>query len=82
MATTNNVQGYEPPRPTTLERQVQNLMAAVEHLTKQNHDWRNNYVKEMQDTMFKRKTRKTVQNGRNKRGQRVVMHRADQSGGT
>ena len=38
MATTNNVQGYEPPRPTTLERQVQNLMAAVEHLTKQNHD--------------------------------------------
>ena len=38
MATTNNVQGDEPPRSTALERQVQTLMAAVEHLTKQNHD--------------------------------------------
>ena len=37
MATTNNVQGDEP-RPTALERQVQTLMAAVERLTKQNHD--------------------------------------------
>ena len=38
MATTNNVQGDEPPRSTALERQVQTLMTAVEHLTKQNHD--------------------------------------------
>ena len=38
MAATNNVQGDEPPRPTALERQVQTLAAAVEHLTKQNHD--------------------------------------------
>ena len=38
MATTNNVQGDELPRPTALERQVQTLMAAVERLTKQNHD--------------------------------------------
>ena len=38
MATTNNVQGDEPPRPTALERQVQTLMAAVECLKKQNHD--------------------------------------------
>ena len=38
MATTNNIQGDEPPRPTTLERQVQTLMATVERLTKQNHD--------------------------------------------
>ena len=38
MATTNNVQEDEPPRSTTLERQVQTLMAAVEGLTKQNHD--------------------------------------------
>ena len=38
MATTNNVQGDEPPRSTALERQVQTLMAAMEHLTKQNHD--------------------------------------------
>ena len=38
MATTNNVQGDEPPRSTALERQVQTFMAAVERLTKQNHD--------------------------------------------
>ena len=37
MATTNDVQGDEP-RPTALERQVQTLVAAVERLTKQNHD--------------------------------------------
>ena len=39
MATTNNVQGDELPRSTTLERQVQTLVAAGEHLTKQNHDF-------------------------------------------
>ena len=38
MATTNDVQSDELPRPTALERQVQNLAAAVERLTKQNHD--------------------------------------------
>ena len=38
MATTNNGQGDEPPRSTALERQVQTHMAAVERLTKQNHD--------------------------------------------
>ena len=38
MATTNNVQGDESPRSTALERQVQTLITAVEHLTKQNHD--------------------------------------------
>ena len=38
MATTNNGEGDESPRSTTLERQVQTLMAAVERLTKQNHD--------------------------------------------
>ena len=37
MATTNNNQRDEP-RTTTLERQVQTLAAAVERLTKQNHD--------------------------------------------
>ena len=37
MATTNNVQGDEP-HTTTLERQVQTLAVAVEHLTKQNHN--------------------------------------------
>ena len=38
MATTNNFQGDEPLRSTALEWQVQTLMAAVERLTKQNHD--------------------------------------------
>ena len=38
MAITNNVQGDEPPRSIALERQDQTLAAAVEHLTKQNHD--------------------------------------------
>ena len=38
MATTNNIQGDEPPRSITLKRQVQTLMAVVEHLMKQNHD--------------------------------------------
>ena len=37
MATTNDVQSEEPPRPIALERQVQTLAAAVERLTKQNH---------------------------------------------
>ena len=37
MATTNNAQGDEP-RTTALERQVQTLAAAIECLTKQNHD--------------------------------------------
>ena len=38
MTTTNNSQGDKPPRSTALERQVQTLMVAVVHLTKQNHD--------------------------------------------
>ena len=38
MATNNNVQEDELLRSTALERQVQTLAAAVERLTKQNHD--------------------------------------------
>ena len=38
MTITNNSQGDKPPRSTALERQVQTLMVAVVHLTKQNHD--------------------------------------------
>ena len=34
---TNNYQG-DKPRTTALERQVQTLAAAIERLTKQNHD--------------------------------------------
>ena len=37
MVTTNNVQGDEP-HITTLERQIQTLVAVVECLTKQNHN--------------------------------------------
>ena len=37
MATINNVQGDEPC-PTALERKIQTLTVAVEHLTQQNHD--------------------------------------------
>ena len=37
MTTTNNVQGDEP-HAMALERQVQTLVVAVEHLIKQNHD--------------------------------------------
>ena len=37
MATTNNIQG-DKPCTTALERQVQTITAAVERLTKQNHD--------------------------------------------
>ena len=44
--------------------------------------WRNNYVKETHDRMFKRKIRKIVSNKGNQKGQRVVTHQADQSGET
>ena len=37
MATINDIQEEEPPM-TALERQVQTFVAAVERLTKQNHD--------------------------------------------
>ena len=37
MTTTNNAQGDEP-RTTSLERQVQTLIAAVKRLIKQNHN--------------------------------------------
>ena len=53
MATTNNGQGDEPPRSTALERQVQTLMAAVECLTKQNHD--------LEEQLRQRDTRHNVQ---------------------
>ena len=81
MATTNNVQGDEPPR-STLERQVQTLMTTVERLTKQNHDLEEHCVREIQDTMFKRITRKTVLNEGSQRSQRAVTHQVDQNGRT
>ena len=44
--------------------------------------WRNNYVKETQDTMFKRKTGVIVLNEGDLKGQRAVMSPADSNGGT
>ena len=44
--------------------------------------WRNNYVKETQDTMFKRKTGVIVLNEGDLKGQRAVTIPVDQSGGT
>ena len=67
MGTTNNFQGDKSLRFTELERQVLTLMAAVEHLTKQNHDLEEQ-LRQRQDTTFKRKTKKTVPNKGNKRG--------------
>ena len=63
MATTNSIQGDEPPRSTALERQVQTLMVAIERLTKQNHDLeeqlcqrdaRHDVQEENQDDSFER----------------------------
>ena len=78
MATTNNGQGDEPLRYTALERQVQTLMAVVERLM----IWRNNYVKEMHDTIFKRKTRVTIPNEGDPKGQTAVTSPVDPNGGT
>ena len=44
--------------------------------------WRNNYVKETQDTIFKRKTWVTVPNEGDSKGQRAVMSPVDPNSGT
>ena len=82
MATTNNVQEDEPPRSTALERQVQTLAAAVERLTKHNHDLEeqlrqrdagHNVQEENQGDSSERKDLK---------GQRAVTSLVDRNGGT
>ena len=82
MATTNNAQEDEPPRSTALERQVQTLAAAVERLTKQNHDLEeqlrqrdagHNVQEENQGDSSERKDLK---------GQRAVTSPVNRSGGT
>ena len=82
MATTNNGQGDEPSRSTALERQVQTLMAAWNASRNRTMIWRNNYVKETQDTMFKRKTRETIPNEGDPKGQRDVTSLPNQNGKT
>ena len=77
MATTNNFQEDEPSRSTALERQVQTLMAAVEHLTKQNHDLEEQLRQRDAGHNIQEETKKTVPNEGNKRGQKAVMHQAD-----
>ena len=44
--------------------------------------WRNNYVKETQDTMLKRKTRVTIPNEGDPKGQRAVTSPTDLNDGT
>ena len=63
MVTTNNVQGDESLRSTALERQVQTLMAAVERLTKQNHDLEEQLRQRDAGHNVRRKTRGTAPNG-------------------
>ena len=43
LATINNVQ-EDKPQPTTLEKQVQVLTAAVECLTRQTRSWKSSYI--------------------------------------
>ena len=82
MATTNNVQGDEPPQSTALERQIQTFMAAMKCLMKENH-----YLEEQ---LRQRDTGHNVQEENqedssergNQKGQRAVMHQADQNSKT
>ena len=79
MATTsNNVQGDES-RPTTLERQVQTLIVAVEHLTKQTRFWKNNYARRRGTILRKRTKKVPLSSEGTKRGQRVGMPQVDRS---
>ena len=83
MATTNNDQGDESPRSTALERQVQTLLAAVERLTKQNHD--------LEEQLRQRDAGHNVQEesqgdsserGGDLKGQRAVISPTNLNGGT
>ena len=64
MATINNVQEDEP-QPTALEKQVQILTVAVEHLTRQNQVLEeqlhrkagNNIVEDLEDSSVERRDR-------------------------
>ena len=70
MATANNNNGDEP-RTTALKRQVQTLAAAVEHLTRQNHDLEeqlrqrdvgpNSYGEEQEGTSAERRDREGLE---------------------
>ena len=82
MATTNNVQGDEPPRSTALERQVQTLAAAVERLTKQNHDLEEQLRQRDAGHNVQEENQGTALNEGDLRGQRAVTSPVDQSGGT
>ena len=73
MATTTNNQGDEL-RTTALQRQVQTLAAAVERLTKQNHDLENSCARRMRRRTLRRKTKKEpAQKEGTKRGQKADM---------
>ena len=80
MATTNDVQNDEPPRPITLERQVQTLAAAVERLMKQNHDLEEQLDRGTRDITSRRKTRGIAPKEGGLRSKRVVMSPVERKG--
>ena len=82
MATTNNVQGDEPPRSTALERQVQTLAAAVERLTKQNHDLEEQLRQRDAGHNVQEENQGTALNEGDLRGQRAATSPVDRSDGT
>ena len=82
MATTNNVQGDESPPSTALERQVQTLMAAVERLTKQNHDLEEQLCQRDAGHDVQEENQVTVLNEGDPKGQRAVTSSADPNSGT
>ena len=77
MATTNNFQGDKLPRSTSLERQVQTLMAVVERLTKQNHDLEEQLCQRDAGHNVQEENQEDNSKQRNKRGQRALTHQAD-----
>ena len=77
MATTNNLQGDKPLQSIALERQVQTLMAAVERLTKQNHDLEEQLCQRDAGHNVQEENQEDNSERRNKRGQRALTHQAD-----
>ena len=81
MATTNDVQSDEPPRPTALERQVQTLAAAVERLTKQNHDLKEQLRQRDPGHNAQKENQGNSSERRGLRSKRAVMSPVEQRGG-
>ena len=77
MATPNNIQGDEPCA-TALQRQVQSFTAAVERLTKQNHDLEEQlYQKNAGHNTQEEDQKAPMLREEIKKGQKVAMSQAD-----